>query len=919
MRRLAQWALGVSLFLLSVCAMAQEQGIMEAFGGSSDDVFYDVTATPDGGAVAVGCRGYSGGAKMLVVRVDSCGDVVWEKLFGETNTTSVARFVIRTYDGGYAVGGYTNSLASVESALCIMKLNSAGTRLWGKAVLDPDGGLDFWGYDGIEDSDHDLAITGRMQRNVPDKSSLLLSGFDTNGNHLVTKNFYGTLSAHDYGYSVIERNDGHYVVLGQMENLQGQKFVLLFGVNHLFLVPWGWYIGDASEVSAGLALAETADNGAVLTGSAGGKLFVSRRDADLNPLWQKKWNSTSEGRSVIQINGGDFRVAGSGGGLWRFNLAGTSCSFVNWDAPGCTLYAVGEDGGPNYPLWVAGLTTGWGAGGRDALLVKWRNQGYTCVGGYVLTACSSWAPPEGAHDMNANTPTVQVWNWLPPVSDMTAVAVYCDDECVEECCLPNGTCLELTPKDCENHSPAGVAQGSDTTCTPLGACCLPDYTCITTSQECCEDAQGVWLGAGTTCGPTGACCLPGEACFVTTQQCCQVAGGYYEGDGRLCEPTPCWGACCLPTGQCVEGLYEDQCVARGGTFHSGVPCGVVMDESYYARWLVGRWLQPGVTEDAQQVWASTPVGKLRIDVLIVHSNLGMLRIELEHDGVVATLWNGACSGARHMNVVFDDDAPAVTCGSPTLGDVNPLSCGPGTSSLSTFRGMEAGGLWILRVFSNGHYGRLARWSYQVQFLDQDPCVTERAGACCFSDGSCQHLTESQCQGQGGTFHYTVPCGFVECPNTSRCCFWDGSCQDLTQARCLAAGGTWYPGDHCNSGSTCPLPPSMACCLPSACMNLWPIECGAAGACGWQGHTICGTPGFHCHTCTGDMNCDGQVDFGDINPFVLYLSDVSAWQSRYPNCPPQNGDINLNCVYPSFDDINPFVRLLSSGSLPIVCP
>ncbi len=61
---------------------------------------------------------------------------------------------------------------------------------------------------------------------------------------------------------------------------------------------------------------------------------------------------------------------------------------------------------------------------------------------------------------------------------------------------------------------------------------------------------------------------------------------------------------------------------------------------------------------------------------------------------------------------------------------------------------------------------------------------------------------------------------------------------------------------------------------------------------------------------GDLNCDGSVDFGDINPFVLYLSNFANWQAAFPGCPATNGDINGDGLYPSFDDINPFVALLT---------
>jgi hypothetical protein len=66
--------------------------------------------------------------------------------------------------------------------------------------------------------------------------------------------------------------------------------------------------------------------------------------------------------------------------------------------------------------------------------------------------------------------------------------------------------------------------------------------------------------------------------------------------------------------------------------------------------------------------------------------------------------------------------------------------------------------------------------------------------------------------------------------------------------------------------------------------------------------------------TGDLNCDGCVGFGDINPFVQFLSNFSAWQATYPGCNPLNGDINGDGVYGegSFGDINPFVALLAGG-------
>ncbi len=66
------------------------------------------------------------------------------------------------------------------------------------------------------------------------------------------------------------------------------------------------------------------------------------------------------------------------------------------------------------------------------------------------------------------------------------------------------------------------------------------------------------------------------------------------------------------------------------------------------------------------------------------------------------------------------------------------------------------------------------------------------------------------------------------------------------------------------------------------------------------------------TLPGDLDCDGIVGFGDINPFVLFLSNFAVWQQTYAGCPPQNGDVNGDGVYPDFADINPFVALLTGG-------
>jgi len=63
-------------------------------------------------------------------------------------------------------------------------------------------------------------------------------------------------------------------------------------------------------------------------------------------------------------------------------------------------------------------------------------------------------------------------------------------------------------------------------------------------------------------------------------------------------------------------------------------------------------------------------------------------------------------------------------------------------------------------------------------------------------------------------------------------------------------------------------------------------------------------------CRGDTNCDGTISYGDINPFVQALNNLSTWQAAHPTCPWQNCDVNADGVV-SYGDINPFVVKLST--------
>ncbi len=66
--------------------------------------------------------------------------------------------------------------------------------------------------------------------------------------------------------------------------------------------------------------------------------------------------------------------------------------------------------------------------------------------------------------------------------------------------------------------------------------------------------------------------------------------------------------------------------------------------------------------------------------------------------------------------------------------------------------------------------------------------------------------------------------------------------------------------------------------------------------------------------TGDLNCDGAVNFDDIEAFVMALTSQAAYDAAFPACDVMLGDINGSGAV-DFDDIAGFVGCLATGGCP----
>ncbi len=103
----------------------------KTLGGTRADEGYSIQQTADGGYIVAGYT-YSFGSgieDLYVLKLDSEGNLEWQKTFGGNNEEK-AYSVQQTKDGGYIVAGYTKSFGSGESDIYILKLSSYGEIEW---------------------------------------------------------------------------------------------------------------------------------------------------------------------------------------------------------------------------------------------------------------------------------------------------------------------------------------------------------------------------------------------------------------------------------------------------------------------------------------------------------------------------------------------------------------------------------------------------------------------------------------------------------------------------------------------------------------------------------------------------------------------------------------------------------------------
>ncbi|MBK9120517.1 MAG: hypothetical protein IPM18_13105 [Phycisphaerales bacterium] len=408
----------------------------------------------------------------------------------------------------------------------------------------------------------------------------------------------------------------------------------------------------------------------------------------------------------------------------------------------------------------------------------------------------------------------------------------------EACCLPDGTCVDVSRFQCLQLG--GDPQGPGTVCanticlTPM-ACCMPEGYCLMAiSMQCISmggnpvggpclgDSNG--NGVDDACELPEACCLPDGTCLDVPPYQCQQQNGQPMGPGTQCSQTICPQpeACCLPNGSCVDVL-PSLCMQQGGRpMGPGTNCMLVACPQPPPNDNCPQWIPIGETAGSffDTTWATLDGPN--------------------HCQMVKNIWycyTATCTGTATISLcgssydtklaVYHDCACYLPLSMMMCCDDN--SCGLQSQCVIP---VNAGHQYLIEIGGTTAPSPLPPFGPGVLTIT---CVGEPESACCLPDGSCVLVGPAQCMMMGGRPVPGQVClgdsngnGVDDvCELPEACCLPDGTCLDVPPYQCQQQNGQpMGPGTQC-SQTICPQP--EACCLPNgSCVDVLPSLCMQQG-------------------------------------------------------------------------------------------
>jgi len=310
---------GLDDFLVFKVDSAGNLNWARAFGGSSYDRGWAITQTTDGGyAIAGRTRSFgAGGEDVMVLRLNSSGNLSWARTFGGTEWEFVLLSLVQTTDGGFIMAGGTYSFGAGSEDVLVLKVSSSGNLDWARAF---GGTGDEYAYSIIQTADGGFAVAGLTLSFGAGNEDFFVLKIDGAGALSWARTFGG--AATDYAWSIVQTADSGFVVAGVTTGFgMGGNEVLAVKLNPSGDLSWARTFGQADWDFA-YCVTRTADGGLALgglthsCGAGASDLLVMKTDASGWLYGARTFGLASyDGAfSVAQTTDGGFTMLGY---VWR--------------------------------------------------------------------------------------------------------------------------------------------------------------------------------------------------------------------------------------------------------------------------------------------------------------------------------------------------------------------------------------------------------------------------------------------------------------------------------------------------------------------------------------------------------------------------------------------------------------------------
>ena len=261
-------------------------------------------------------------------------DSLWFNTYGG-NLSEKAYSLIQTSDNNFVFTGNSQSFGNGYDNVYLVKTDENGNELWGKTFSRSN--WDF-GYSVYETFDGGFIITGQTLSDNSGNYDIYLIKTDANGDTLWTKAIDN--SFYEYGRSVIQTNDGGFLITGWGQTPNSGIKLILFKTDGNGNVLWNNYIGGEFS-SCGNSIQQTSDGGFIITGyitsnEAPADLYLVKTNVNGDTLWTKRFseNGNCYGNDVKQTNDDGFIIAG----YVEYNVDDSDIYLIRTNEYGDTLW-----------------------------------------------------------------------------------------------------------------------------------------------------------------------------------------------------------------------------------------------------------------------------------------------------------------------------------------------------------------------------------------------------------------------------------------------------------------------------------------------------------------------------------------------------------------------------------------------------